>query len=95
MNFIRTSLYSGVSTAISILVRLISNKIIAVYLGTSGIFLLGQLKDFLRLSNVFSGFGIENGIIKYTSEFQNSHNKYHKKSTPSLSPKNMIVFIYN
>ena len=64
MNFIRTSLYSGVSTAISILVRLISNKIIAVYLGTSGIFLLGQLKDFLRLSNVFSGFGIENGIIK-------------------------------
>ena len=70
MNFIRTSLYSGVSTAISLLVRLISNKIIAVYLGTNGIFLLGQLKDFLRLSNVFSGFGIENGIIKYTSEFQ-------------------------
>ena len=78
MNFIRTSLYSGVSTAISILVRLISNKIIAVYLGTNGIFLLGQLKDFLRLSNVFSGFGIENGIIKYTSEFQNSNKELRK-----------------
>ena len=78
MNFIRTSLYSGVSTAISILVRLISNKIIAVYLGTNGIFLLGQLKDFLRLSNVFSGFGIENGIIKYTSEFQKSEGELRK-----------------
>ena len=78
MNFIRTSLYSGVSTAISLLVRLISNKIIAVYLGTNGIFLLGQLKDFLRLSNVFSGFGIENGIIKYTSEFQKSDGELRK-----------------
>ena len=78
MNFIRTSLYSGVSTAISLLVRLISNKIIAVYLGTSGIFLLGQLKDFLRLSNVISGFGIENGIIKYTSEFQKSNEELRK-----------------
>ena len=72
MNFIKTSLYSGISTAISLLVRLISNKVVAVYLGTNGIFLLGQLKDFLRLSNVISGFGIENGIIKYTSEFQES-----------------------
>ena len=72
MNFIKTSLYSGISTAISLLVRLVSNKVVAVYLGTNGIFLLGQLKDFLRLSNVISGFGIENGIIKYTSEFQES-----------------------
>ena len=78
MNFIKTSLYSGISTAISLLVRLISNKIVAVYLGTNGIFLLGQLKDFLRLSNVLSGFGIENGIIKYTSEFQESDEELKK-----------------
>ncbi len=78
MNFIKTSLYSGISTAISLLVRLISNKIIALYLGTYGIFLLGQLKDFLRLSNVLSGFGIENGIIKYTSQFQESDEELKK-----------------
>ena len=78
MNFIKTSLYSGISTAISLLVRLISNKIVAVYLGTNGIFLLGQLKDFLRLSNVLSGFGIENGIIKYTSQFQESDEELKK-----------------
>ena len=78
MNFIKTSLYSGISTAISLLVRLISNKIVAVYLGTNGIFLLGQLKDFLRLSNVLSGFGIENGIIKYTSQFQGSDEELKK-----------------
>jgi PST family polysaccharide transporter len=31
---------------------------------------MGQLKDFLRLGNTISSFGIENGIIKYTSEFE-------------------------
>jgi len=90
MNFIKTSLYSGISTAISLLVRLISNKIVAVYLGTNGIFLLGQLKDFLRLSNVLSGFGIENGIIKYTSEFQESEEEL--KKILSTSFKIHLVF---
>ena len=84
-------MYSGVSTAISLLVRLISNKIIAVYLGTNGIFLLGQLKDFLRLSNVFSGFGIENGIIKYTSEFQKSEGELRKALKAKIN-SNDIVF---
>ena len=90
MNFIKTSLYSGISTAISLLVRLISNKIVAVYLGTNGIFLLGQLKDFLRLSNVLSGFGIENGIIKYTSEFQKSDEEL--KKILSTSFKIHLIF---
>jgi len=70
MNFIKTSFLSGLSTAISLLARLISTKIVAVYLGTNGMFLMGQLKDFLRLSNTVSSFGIENGIIKYTSEYE-------------------------
>ena len=36
MNFIKTSFLSGISTAISLLARLISTKIVAVYLGTNG-----------------------------------------------------------
>ena len=70
MNFIKTSFLSGLSTGISLLARLISTKIVAVYLGTNGMFLLGQLKDFLRLSNTISSFGIENGIVKYVAEFE-------------------------
>ena len=70
MNFIKTSFLSGLSTGISLLARLVSTKIIAVYLGTNGMFLLGQLKDFLRLGNTVSSFGIENGIVKYVAEFE-------------------------
>ena len=51
MNFIKTSIYSAASTTISLLVKLITNKIIAVYLGTNGMFLIGQLKDFLTKQN--------------------------------------------
>jgi len=75
MNFIKTSFLSGLSTAISLLARLISTKIVAIYLGTNGMFLMGQLKDFLRLGNTFGSFGIENGIVKYTSEYENNERK--------------------
>ena len=75
MNFIKTSFLSGLSTAISLLARLISTKIVAVYLGTNGMFLMGQLKDFLRLGNTIGSFGIENGIVKYASEYENNERK--------------------
>ena len=75
MNFIKTSFLSGLSTAISLLARLISTKIVAVYLGTNGMFLMGQLKDFLRLGNTIGSFGIENGIVKYVSEYENDKSK--------------------
>ena len=75
MNFVKTSFLSGLSTAISLLARLISTKIVAVYLGTNGMFLMGQLKDFLRLGNTIGSFGIENGIVKYVSEYESEKTK--------------------
>jgi PST family polysaccharide transporter len=57
-------------TTVSLITRLITNKIVAVYLGTNGMFLLGQLKDFLRITNVTSNFGTTNGTVKYVAEFK-------------------------
>ncbi len=68
MNFVKTSFYSGIGTAVNIVVRLVTNKIIAVYLGTNGMFLLGQLRDFLKFTTVFSNLGTTNGTIKYVSD---------------------------
>ena len=70
MNFIKTSFYSGISTAISLVAKLITNKVVAVYLSTDGMYLLGQLKDFLNITNIFSNFGTANGAIKYTAEYK-------------------------
>ena len=74
MNFYKTSFFSGLSTIISLITKLITNKIIAVYLGTNGMFLLGQLKDFLSIAGEISVLGTTNGVIKYTSDYKNNAN---------------------
>ena len=51
-------------------VKLITNKIVAVYLSTNGMFLLGQLKDFLKITNVVGNFGTLNGTVTYTAKHQ-------------------------
>ena len=76
MNFIKTSIYSAGSTTISLLVKLITNKVIAVYLGTNGMFLIGQLKDFLKIGNTLSTMGIETGTVKYTSEINKNETNF-------------------
>ena len=76
MNFIKTSIYSAASTTISLLVKLITNKIIAVYLGTSVMFLIGQLKDFLKIGNTLGTMGIETGTVKYSSELNEKENNF-------------------
>lgn len=74
MNFYKTSFYSGISTIISLATKLVTNKIVAVYLGTNGMFLLGQLKDFLGIAQEVSVLGTTNGIIKYTANHKNDNN---------------------
>ena len=76
MNFIKTSIYSAASTTISLLVKLITNKVIAVYLGTNGMFLIGQLKDFLKIGNTLGTMGIETGTVKYTSELNKNRTNF-------------------
>lgn len=76
MNFIKTSIYSAASTTISLLVKLITNKVIAVYLGTNGMFLMGQLKDFLKIGNTLGTMGIETGTVKYTSELNKNNTNF-------------------
>lgn len=68
MSFIKTSLYSSISTVISIVLRFATNKVAAIYLGTSGMFILGQLRDFLKITSAFSNLGINDGLIKYSAE---------------------------
>lgn len=67
MNFLKTSFYSAIGTSVNLIVKLITNKFVAVYLSTSGMFLIGQLKDFLKITNVISNFGTLNGTVTYTA----------------------------
>ena len=103
MNFIKTSIYSALSTSVSLLVKLITNKIIAMYLGTSGMFLIGQLKDFLKIGNTLGTMGIETGTVKYSSELKNNENDFKELLSTSfkihfytsVTVIFLILFLYN
>lgn len=64
-----TSLWNGLATIIKIITSLITNKIVAVYLGPSGIALMGQFGNFTSIANNIANFGITSGITKYLAEF--------------------------
>ncbi len=72
MGLIKTSFYSAINTTVTLIVKLITNKVVSHYLGQSGMFLLGQLKDFISLARVGSNLGTEKGVIKYVAEYKNN-----------------------
>lgn len=69
---IQSSFYSAIATAIRIATAFLMSKIIAIYLGPSGLGLIGQLTNFVTIMLVISGGSISNGIIKYIAEYQST-----------------------
>ena len=67
-----TSLNS-LSVALKIGIGLITSKILAVFVGPSGMALVGNLRNFLTSLENISSLGFQNGIVKYTAE--NEKNK--------------------
>lgn len=91
MNLLKTSFFSAINTAVNLICRLITNKVIAVYLGTNGMFLLGQLKDFINIAITAGNIGSTNGIIKYTAEYNDDS----KKLNPFLSSGLIIHLLFS
>jgi len=57
---------------------LVSNKIIAIYLGPGGLALLGQFSNFIAIATTISSGGITAGITKYVAEYRDSKNEQEK-----------------
>lgn len=75
MNFLKTSLLSGISTIFKMLSSLIINKIIASYVGPAGIALIGQFQNFLVLVTTIGNGAINSGVTKYVAEYNESDDK--------------------
>jgi PST family polysaccharide transporter len=58
------------STAIKLITSFLSAKIIAIYVGPEGLGMLGQLSSFIAIALTVSTGAINNGVIKYLSEYQ-------------------------
>jgi PST family polysaccharide transporter len=71
-----TSLNS-LSVILKIGIGLITSKLLAVFVGPSGMALVGNLRNFLTSLEGISTLGFQNGIIKYVAE--NEENENHLK----------------
>jgi len=72
-DLIQTSFLNGIANIVRIFTGLISNKIVAVYLGPAGVALLGQFNNLTSMAMSFSTLGINSGITKYTAEYYDNN----------------------
>lgn len=63
--------YSAISTFVKMLAGMVSIKFVAMYVGPSGVSLLGQLRNFSSIITPFANGGFNIGVTKYIAEHQN------------------------
>lgn len=63
-NLIKVLSLNSISVAISLVLGVFSTRIISVYLGTSGMALLGSFRNFTSMIKSISTLGINNSVIK-------------------------------
>ena len=69
MALIKTSILSFIATAIKLASVFIINKAVSIYIGPSGLALIGQFQNFSQLSMIVAQGGLSTGITKYTAEY--------------------------
>lgn len=75
MTLIKTSILTAISTIITVISGFVINKVIALYIGPSGLAVVGQLQNFMTIVTTFSNGAITSGIVKYTAEYQTIEQK--------------------
>ncbi|MFA0221886.1 O-antigen translocase [Vibrio splendidus] len=75
MNLIKTSFLSLIATVIKILVGLVINKAIAMFIGPSGLALIGQFRNFTQMSMTVATGAINSGVTKYVAEYGSEKEK--------------------
>ncbi|MBB5269604.1 O-antigen translocase [Algibacter amylolyticus] len=75
---------------------IISQKIIAIFLGPDGIALMGNLKNALALFGMASSAGVDQGVVKYQAKLENRRGLLQKLYSTSLAYSllgSVIVFL--
>ncbi|WP_434938674.1 O-antigen translocase [Shewanella sp. HL-SH8] len=90
MTLFKTSFLSFIATAVKLLAALVINKAIAIFIGPSGLALIGQFQNFIQLSLTFGQGGINQGVTKYTAE-NNVDEKWKLKCLFSTSFKVSLI----
>ncbi|MCF2848675.1 O-antigen translocase [Pseudoalteromonas sp. ACER1] len=69
MNLLKTSGLTFIATVIKLFVGLVINKAISLFVGPSGLAVIGQFQNISQLAMVASQGAINKGVVKYTAEY--------------------------
>ncbi|WP_192034468.1 O-antigen translocase [Halomonas sp. YLGW01] len=69
MTLIKTSFLSLIATTVKILAGLSINKAVSVFVGPSGLAVIGQFQNIMQLSMTMAQGGINTGVTKYTAQY--------------------------
>lgn len=97
MTLFKTSILSAIATAIQIISGFVVTKVIAVYVGSAGLAIIGQLQNFINLVLLVSGDFFKTAITKYTAEFKDDEIKKHEIWSTAIkvaSALYIVVFIF-
>jgi len=92
MTLIKTSVLSAISTVIKIMAGFISVKIVAVYIGPSGLALMGQMQSFIAMISSMASAGVGSGVVKYTAEYKNDDEVKNKIWGNSVKISSLLIF---
>ncbi len=102
MTLIKTSILTAISTIIKIFSGFVINKVVAIYIGPSGLAMIGQLQSFLNIIKIFANGATIQGVIKYTAEYKNRREDKIKLFSSSFAITilssiviSIILFIFN
>ena len=70
MTLIKTSILSAIATVIKMINGFVVIKIVAVYVGPSGLAFIGQFQNFVSMLMSFATGAINGGVVKYTAEYR-------------------------
>lgn len=69
MTLVKTSLLSLIATFFKMLSGLVINKAVSVYIGPTGLAVIGQFQNFTQLVLIAAQGAINSGVVKYTAEY--------------------------
>ncbi len=74
-NLIKIGVFNSTSIVVKIVASIVSSKALALFIGPSGLGLLGIFKEFFNMTMNVSSLGLQRGIIKYSAELKNYKNE--------------------
>ena len=91
MTLIKTSFLTAIATIVRVTSNFIINKVMAMYVGPTGLAIVGQLVDFVGIVTALSNGATTQGITKYIAEYNDIDKK---KKIISTSLILSIVFSF-